>query len=344
VVDLQKITDLNCGLGQFSWHLAHELLKIDPEIYFYLPKDFWHYLNVRHHLINQRKWHRHVRWACPQADVFHSLHQEAPYFPANAKSKYVLTVHDLNILLDADKSVSEQKRWLKAVQQRVDRAQAVIYISRYAQGMANEHLTFRGQYQAVIYNGVPVRPDLPALKPEMQMDRPFFMAIATVLKKKNFHTLIPMMERLPDYGFVLAGWKDNPYAEEMQKEIHRRNLQDRFLLIGKVSEPEKNWLYQNCQGLVFPSLQEGFGLPVVEAMHFGVPLFLSKHCALPEIGGELAFYFENFEADHMAEVVSRGITEASELPDLPAALRRRGESFSWSRAAEQYYQLYQSLQ
>lgn len=343
VIDLQKITDLNCGLGQFSWHLARELLKISSDIGFYLPQSSWMQFPGHQNLIEQKKWHRLCSFFSPSAEVFHSLHQEAPYWPRSRKSKYVLTIHDLNILLDEDKSLARQEKWLKEVQKRVDRAQAVTFISEYSQNIAHEHLNFSGQIEKVIYNGVPLRKDLSAEKPQGALDSPFLFAVATVLKKKNFHTLIAMMQELPKHRFVLAGWKDNPYAREMESEIRRLGLQERFVLIGKVSEAEKNWLYQNAMGLVFPSLQEGFGLPVVEAMSFGLPVFLSRHCALPEIGGDLAFYFDDFSPEHMASVVQEGLAKYEKDPSLRDRLTRRGGFFSWENAARQYYSLYQEL-
>ena len=99
IVDLQKLTDINCGLGQFSWHLSHELMQLDPNIGFYLPENAWSELDSSHHRYKQKSWHRYSKSFTPKSELFHSLHQEAPYLPAK-NSKYVLTIHDLNFLLD----------------------------------------------------------------------------------------------------------------------------------------------------------------------------------------------------------------------------------------------------
>ena len=91
-----------------------------------------------------------------------------------------------------------------------------------------------------------------------------------------------------------------------------------------------------------PSLAEGFGAPVVEAMQFGKPIFLSNLTSLPEIGGESAFYFSTFESDHMQEIFSEGMLCYSKY-NMAESIICRGRNFEWEKSALKYIEVYKSL-
>jgi glycosyltransferase involved in cell wall biosynthesis len=110
---------------------------------------------------------------------------------------------------------------------------------------------------------------------------------------------------------------------------------------GAVDEATKLWLYAHCEAFLFPSLSEGFGLPVAEAMTFGKPVFISNLTSLPEVGGEDAFYFENFEPESMAQVVGEGLRDFQRNALRRERLRQRAARFSWRSVAAEYWKLYQ---
>ena len=91
-----------------------------------------------------------------------------------------------------------------------------------------------------------------------------------------------------------------------------------------------------------PSLAEGFGAPVVESMQFGRPLFLSSLTSLPEIGGEAAFFFKNFEPEHMQHIFAQGMAQYEEQR-MAEKIIQRGKQFDWKVSAEKYLEVYQSL-
>ena len=93
---------------------------------------------------------------------------------------------------------------------------------------------------------------------------------------------------------------------------------------------------------VHPSLAEGFGAPVVEAMKFGKPLFLSSRTSLPEIGGNAAFYFSSFEGTHMQQVFKSGMQQFHQQ-NMAEMVRQRGMSFDWKISAVKYLEVYKSL-
>jgi glycosyltransferase involved in cell wall biosynthesis len=91
---------------------------------------------------------------------------------------------------------------------------------------------------------------------------------------------------------------------------------------------------------VFPCRAEGFGLPVIEAMHFGKPVFLARKASLPEVGGDVAYYFENFEPEHMQKVFNNGMHDFNTRKPVDAIVKQ-AEKFSLDNAANQHCALYE---
>jgi len=118
----------------------------------------------------------------------------------------------------------------------------------------------------------------------------------------------------------------------VEKQLH---------LIGIINDSDKYWLLKNCNSFAFPSLAEGFGLPVIEAMSLGKPVFLSHLTSLPEVGGPEAYYWKSFEPSSMIDVYQSGMKTYDELK--AAREIEWAAQFSWSKAAESYLNLYESI-
>jgi glycosyltransferase involved in cell wall biosynthesis len=171
----------------------------------------------------------------------------------------------------------------------------------------------------------------------------FFLFVGVVHPKKNLSTLVPLLRAFPEMSLVLAGANDHAYAKDVQRAAAEAGVSGRLIMPGPVSDGEKRWLYENSRALLFPSISEGFGLPVVEAMSLGKPAFLSRLTSLPEIGGDAAYYFESFEPDAMASAVRRGLADFDSYPQRPSELRAHAARYSWTRAATEYWSLYEEV-
>jgi glycosyltransferase involved in cell wall biosynthesis len=163
-----------------------------------------------------------------------------------------------------------------------------------------------------------------------------------VNRKKNFHVLLSLLQH-SQYELILAGRLDEPDYIHFIKDCAREmGVDDRLHLLGPVSEEEKSWYLQHCLAFMHPSLAEGFGAPVVEAMNFGKPLFLSEYTSLPEIAGDVAFYFSNFTPDHMNNVFSRGM-ETYNRNGLANRIMEKGAQYNWEEKVIEYVKVYRSL-
>ena len=153
-----------------------------------------------------------------------------------------------------------------------------------------------------------------------------------------------MMRGLPEYQLVLAGNNTSEYAKSLVDLAKQLNISDRVIQTGKIDDLAKQYYLSNCSAFVFPSLREGFGIPPIEAMRFGKPVFLSNNTSLPEIGGEHAFYWNNYDTDHMIDVFTEGMKAYQENEEtFKQAYISRAKSFDWNATARQYLDVYKSL-
>ena len=224
----------------------------------------------------------------------------------------------------------------KNLQNKIDRASMITFISNFTASEVARNFNIDLSKTQVIYNGISLGTE--AYEPALIPDGNFIFSVGTVLPKKNFHVLIDFLKLVPDFKIVLAGTTFHSYAKDMQERIQVEGLSERFFLIGTIPESHKLWYYKHASAFIFPSLLEGFGLPVAEAMSMGLPLFISDKTSLPEIGGEDAYYFENFDPQSMRDIFISGMNDFS--LEKKNRLIERSKMFDWKIAADKYLDIY----
>ncbi len=269
-------------------------------------------------------------------DVYHATIQLERHMPKRRSS--VLTIHDLNFLYE--KSDLKQAKYRRLVQRNIDRADYLVAISEFAKSDVLKHLDTKGKPFEVIYNGCSFYEGEQISEPKYMPSSEFLFTVGTVLRKKNFHVL-PTLLVGNDYELIVAG-NYSDYADDIIKEAREFGVEDRVHIIGGISEADKDWYYRNCKAFLFPSIAEGFGLPLIEAMYYGKPTFISCHTSLPEIGKEYSFYFNReFDREKMREEFTEGL-KAFESRDVEAQIAY-AKSYSWESAARAYCEIYRKL-
>ena len=327
LIDFQKIEHSFVGLGQFCAHLKkHFDTCTSMDLVYWMPNKW-------------QKIAKQLSFLLPACDVYHATHQDSPYMPWSKKTKVVLTIHDLNALYQ-HQSQSYHEKYKKNLQQKINRADVITFISEFTKSEVEKNFILNGKKLSVIYNGISLGSE--SARPPVVPEGKIIFSIGTVLPKKNYHVLIDFLKILPsEYKIVLAGTTYHRYAQEILERIKNEGLADRFFLIGTINEQQKRWYYENACSFIFPSLFEGFGLPVAEAMSLGLPLFISDQTSLPEIGGEEAYYFYDFDPIKMKEVFLDGMENFNS--EKKAKLIERAKKFDWKKASEQYLEIYQSV-
>ncbi len=276
-------------------------------------------------------------------DIWHCTYQNSEYAPRrNKKIKVVLTIHDLNFLYE-NKTEAKRLKNLKHLQSNIDRSDAIVCISEYCRNDVLTHCKTGSKPIYVIHNGTNELQTPWLSSNSYKPARPFIFSLGVICRKKNFHVLLPLLEKNNTMELLIAGRPDDSgYLHFIHQSARQLNVENNLRMLGTISEREKAWYYRNCYAFALPSIAEGFGLPVTEAMSFGKPVFLSDKTALPEIGSNMAFYFRDFNAQHMQKVFTRGM-KRYEKEHMEQAIRAHSETFCWDKAATEYLNVYRSL-
>jgi glycosyltransferase involved in cell wall biosynthesis len=164
--------------------------------------------------------------------------------------------------------------------------------------------------------------------------------------RKNVLRLIKAFEQIADrnknLSLILAGkpgWNCENDFSAIQSSVHR----DKIRYLGFVSECEKTALLKSCEVLAYPSLYEGFGLPVLEAMAAGAPVITSNLSSLPEVAGDAAILVNPLSVEEISTAIDRLVNDKLRRAELRAAGKRRAAEFTWQNVAMKTYQLYMEV-
>lgn len=349
-LEAHHLKNLYFGFGQFNLHLLKSIGRLqDPDLQFvihannsaFFKKEFGGTFQYKRFYALRRYPAFRIR---KTYDLWHSLNQNTHIEPHDTRMPYLLTVHNTPFVRNPD-DYKTHKEHVK-FQDKLYRSQAITYISEFARSSTHRWYDVPNVPEFVIYNGNPVAHlELPeSHRPAYMPERPFLFSIGEITGRKNFMSLAQMMPLLPDFELVIAGKNSTRDAAAILEFAAANGLADRIKLPGKIGDADKLWYYQNSKAFVFPSLREGFGLPIIEAMRFGKPVFSSNLTSLPEIGGDLATYWNNFEPEYMAQTVVDGLKLFESQKDLLIPkMVERANSFSWDNAARQYLDVYRKM-
>ncbi|MEW6761994.1 MAG: glycosyltransferase family 1 protein [Pseudomonadota bacterium] len=344
LITLDSMRFENTGLHTFGHSLTSELARqgegnVELSAYTYPVQHG--FLGQQASYVRHRKFHR---WHFPrkqQFDVVHFADQYCHFGPQQVRARTVMTVHDLNQVHEQPPGSPKLARHLGRMARKIAGVDHVVAISEFVKADILRFFPEAAGKISVIYNGTNPSRAPEGHQPRFQPPGRFLFAVGMVCPKKNFHVLVPLL-RGNDMTLVIAGVVKDAYKEKILQEAERFGVLDRVAVTGPVSQADKDWYYAHCEAFLFPSLAEGFGLPVLEAMHHGRPVFLSRFTSLPEIGGDAAFYFDSFDPDHMAGVLAQGMARFEREHGAERA-RQHASRFSWEKAGAAYLALYRQV-
>jgi glycosyltransferase involved in cell wall biosynthesis len=341
VVDVDRLKYPFTGMHQFCLHLYKNLVKSsDFDFYFYKHQQTR--LPEQLQTINIKWWDIFFLKPKAQFSLWHSTSQLTKRIPLKP-IKLVYTIHDLNFLYSS-KPNWKKKRTLRSIQKNCDRADYLTFISNFAYQDAKKQLNISDKKYRIIYNGVAVEKfeELTVEEIPFDFNQKYLFSLGVVAEKKNVHTCVPLLQN-NDLHLVISGQiADEKYREKIIESARQYNVHERVFFTGPISDKQKYWLYKNCEAFVFPSISEGFGLPPIEAMRMGKPTFLSNLTSLPEVGGTIAYYFENFEPQHMQNVLKDGLADFYQKDKASESVIWSAQ-FSWDKAAKEYCEVYKEV-
>lgn len=285
-------------------------------------------------------------------NLFHATDFVLP--PTRPKTRTLLTVHDLSFVRVPEAASPKLKAYLDVVVPRsVLRADCVLADSQSTKNDLIDLYQVSPDKIIVLLSGVDARfkpvsgEGLRNVREKYGLgDAPYILSVGTVQPRKNYVRLIHALSQLRaqshNLHLVIAGgrgWLEDPiYAtvanEKMQPYVH---------LIGFADESDLPALYSAASCFAFPSLYEGFGLPILEAMGCGTPVVTSDKSSLPEVAGDAALIVDPYKVDDLTHAIHRLVNDDSLRQTLIAKGYQRAEAFTWEKSARHLREIYTNL-
>ncbi len=170
------------------------------------------------------------------------------------------------------------------------------------------------------------------------------LTVGAIQKRKNIARLVKAFEQTPPgWRLAIAGAPNGYGAAEQLSAIDGSPRRADIDVLGYVPDEQLEALYRRCSIFAFPSLDEGFGMPVLDAMARGIPVAASRRSAIPEVTGDAALLFDPESVEEMGEAVLRLATEPALREDLARRGRERAAQFSWESAVDRTWDVYREL-
>jgi glycosyltransferase involved in cell wall biosynthesis len=271
----------------------------------------------------------------PSSDVFHGLNQR---LPLKRIRNSVTTFHDLFVMSGEYSTPEFRRRFADQAKQAVTRGSLIIAVSQFTASQLMSLLGVERSRIRVIPHGVEPVPDHATPR------EPMILSVGALQARKNIIRLIEAFEQInaPGWRLVLAGsygWG----APAIIERARTSTAASRIELLGFVTDSERARLYRRCGIFAFPSLDEGFGIPVLEAMAAGAPVLTSNRSSLPEVAGDAALLVDPFDVNAIAHGLGRLVTQTSLRDELANLSRKRAQEFTWDRAVQLTWDVYREL-
>ena len=264
----------------------------------------------------------------------------------------VFTVHDLTMLRNPEfYNPLIRIRLEQTIRPAIKKAQMLICISNAVRQELQQDFGIPDDRIMVVHHGVdpaftPISSARSVVCRSLGIDRPYLLFVGQMKLRKNIIRILEAFARLRERGLdvtlVLAGRRGHT-TEGMDEVIARHNLTDHVIELGHVENKILPALYSAAEAFVFPSLHEGFGLPVLEAMACGTPVLTSNTSALPEIAGDAALLVDPASVDAIADGLASLLTDNCLRTRLTAAGKARASKFTWQAAADQTMRVYERM-
>jgi glycosyltransferase involved in cell wall biosynthesis len=375
-IDTLAAKSLHHGMGVYVFNLVNRLVKIGSEHKFliYLTQNNSQYFNSSNNI--KRVFitsNRLLRIAWENTLLPFALQREAVtlfwgpsnFLPNIKFCKYIGTIHDVTaIAFPKYLPILRRFHYKNSIKNAVRVADRIVGISKQIKNDLIQHLKVPEQKISVIPNGLDekflnqaktpfntVQQITPKLKEKYSLPDSFIFTLGVLEPKKNFTNLVRAYaiikskittEGLPKLvigGSKKYGWQN----QEFFKTVEDTNLKNEVIFTGKIEHEDLPFIYQTAKVFILPSIHEGFGLPVIEAMACGTPVITSNVSCLPEIAGDAAILVNPYDPKEIADALLLVLSNENQRKELIEKGRTNALRFSWDKTAQQLLQIFEEI-
>lgn len=305
----------------------------------------WHYIPIKYNTLFKE-----------QGDIYHFFDY---IVPPRIKGKVITTIHDMTYeLYPETMQKTTRDRIKKDIYYSIERADEIITISESTKKDMKDILNIPEDKIEIVPPGVDFHkfhreyeePQIKQVRQKYNLPDEYILYMGTLEPRKNIETIIEafaMLKRESDYvvdkvKLVIAGKKGWLY-ETIFNKVNELGLEKQVVFTDYVSEVDKPIIYQLAKIFIFPSIYEGFGIPVIEAMAASVPVITSNVSSLPEVAGDAAILIHPTDIVKMAEGMHTVLTNEMLSQEMVEKGWIQAQKFNWSSSAKQLYDIYQKL-
>ncbi len=350
------------GIGNYIIQIVSRILEEDETNEFYLISngdlsvDFPRKENVHSVKINSSSSYCVSRYLIikelmkEKVDVYWSPTQALPLIKPK-RTKYFMTMYDVANLKNvgfARYNSLRQKLFRYVTKRSLEKADCVFSISEATKRDIIQvfNMTDENKIKTIYLGGNDSRKQFESndVLDRFKISNPYFLYVGTLQPRKNIKTIVDGYIKYREKGhkglLVLAGgvgWGVDDVLQRIKESCYQNDI----FIMGYISETDKQTLYRNATGVVFPSLYEGFGIPILEAFEYGLPVITAKNTSLPEVGGEAALYLEDeLSAGELAQLLEK-VMELSEEERQEISQKDKEQllKFDWDKCASETYDL-----
>lgn len=305
-----------------------------------------------------------------ELDIFHS---PTANLPSSYSYPSIITIHDLAVYKFPELYSEKERKFLySTISSAVKQAEKIIAVSQSTKKDIQDIFSVESKNIKLIYHGIDKRffgqvhsAEVEKVKTKLGIAANYILFLGTIDSRKNIFRIIESYERLRDklielpqaslaeeqaninhllskYQLVLAGRPGNQY-DQIFKRISDSRYKDDILLPGYINPEDLDPLFQGAKFFIFPSLYEGFGLPILEAMADGIPVITSNISSMPEIAKGRAILVDPFNVSEIAQAMSDLLTDAHLWRDLSRSGGERAKEFSWENTAKETLKFYKEI-
>mgnify|MGYP001583400606 FL=1 len=323
------------GVGRYTRNLVEELQKQDKKNTYVLIKT-----DIKWHTLKEQLIFPWIIWR-KKCDLVHF-----PYFsiPVFYPGKFIVTIHDLIINhFDTGRASTKNifiykgKRWfyILIIWLVAHRACKIITVSESTKREIVEHLGIKQEKVVVTYEGVTLDQKS---KIKNQNESPYFLYVGNAYPHKNLEKLILAFNKIQNSKLVLVG-KEDYFYRRLKEHINKKKIEN-IIFYNEITDEELAYLYQHAMALIHPSLMEGFGLTVVEAMANGCLVACADIPSLREITGGHALFFDPNSTEDMKKKMEQIIS--MNYDDMRKKAKEWVKKYSWEKMAKETKKIYEN--